>query len=159
MEKEDFDFESAYDEIRDKYSLPEFKRISEDFDIEKISDKKPNFLTRDVRKAINEKIIAYLQLIETLINPNTPPMFVFSILRNISEEDKNSMKDIYKKLSAMQIKVMKLDTIYNEEKEAKFINEIFNMWQDLKLEIYKIMSNFKSSDNDNDTLTKTSYFG
>ncbi|MEK0348131.1 MAG: hypothetical protein QQN44_07365, partial [Nitrosopumilus sp.] len=81
MENEEFDFESAYNELKQKHDLPEFKRLAEDFDIEKISDKEPLFLIREIRRAINEKITAYINLFENLINPNAPPMFIFSILR------------------------------------------------------------------------------
>ena len=159
MENEEINFEEIYSELAQKHGLPEFEKIAEDFDIEKIQDKESIFLIREVRRAINEKIAAYIHLFETLINPSAPPMFVFSILRNISQEDKETIKKIYKAISRTQIEVMKLDTVYKEEEEIKFINETFIIWQELKPIIYKLIERFESSFDEDDTSKKRSYFG
>jgi hypothetical protein len=71
--------------------------LSEDFDIEKVLEKE-GFLLRNIRRAISEKIVAYLHFFETLINPSSPPMFVFSFLKNLNEKDKQGIKDCYKKI-------------------------------------------------------------
>lgn len=158
MEKDKFDFRLKYNELRQKHNLPEFEKLAEDFDIEKIEDKESIFLIREIRRAVNEKITAYLHLFETLINPNTPPMFVFSILRNSSDKNKDTIREIYKILSKIQIKAMKLDTIYKEDIEVKFINETFSTWQELKLRIYKLIENFEANFEENDTSQNRSYF-
>jgi len=159
MENKEFDFESAYNKLKEKHNLPEFKRLAEDFDIEKISDKEPLLLIREIRKTINEKLLAYIHLFETLINPSAPPMFIFSVLRGIKEEDKESIREIYKKLSKLQIEVMKLDTIYSEQGEIKFIKDTFAEWQDLKKIIYKIIENLDENIEKDDSSRKRGYFG
>ena len=158
MEKEEINFKAIYGELAVKHGLPEFEKLAEDFDIEKITDKESSFLVREIRRVINEKILAYINLLENLINPTSPPMFVFSILRNISEKDKTLIKEIYKTLSKTQIETMKLDTIYNEEAEAKFINETFTAWQDIKQVIYKLIEGFESGLEKNEASEKQSYF-
>ena len=159
MENDEINFEEIYNELAQKHSLPQFEKIAEDFDIEKIQDKESIFLIREIRRTINEKIAAYIHLFETLINPTAPPMFVFSILRNISTADKDTIKKIYKALSRTQIEIMKLDTVYNEEDEIKFINETFIIWQELKPTIYKLIERFESSFDEDDSSKKRSYFG
>lgn len=158
MENDEFDLKSAYEELGTKYDLPEFEKLSEDFDVEKNIDKESTFLIRDIRRVAVEKTSAYLQLFETLINPSAPPMFVFSILRNVSSEDKDVIKEIYKILSKLQIEAMKLDIIYNEKSEAKFINEIFNMWQESKPTIYRLIEKFEMNFESDDISKKRSYF-
>jgi hypothetical protein len=159
MEKDEFNFEQVYNELAQKHGLPEFEKIAQDFDIEKIQDKESTFLIREIRRSINEKIAAYLHLFETLINPSSPPMFVFSIIRNISEKDKETIKQIYKALSRTQIEIMKLDTIYNEKEEAKFINETFIIWQEFKPTIMKVIESLEASFETDDAAKKRSYFG
>ena len=159
MEDKEFDIEQEYNELKQKHNLPEFTALAEDFDIEKTQDKETSFLLREIRRAINEKITAYIHLFENLINPNAPPMFIFSILRNVSTKDKDKIKEIYKILSKTQIEIIKLDTIYNETSEVKFINDIFNTWQELKPEIHKLIENFEANFETNDTSKKRSYFG
>ncbi|MFH0711514.1 MAG: hypothetical protein V1889_00115 [archaeon] len=158
MEDKNFDLEKAYNELKQKHSLPEFKKLIQDFDVEKIQDEKPILLIREIRRTINEKIMAYIHLFENLINPNAPPIFIFSILKNISNQDKDTIKEIYKTLSRTQIETMKLDTIYDETAEIKFINDIFNKWQEIKPKIYKLIENFETNFETNDTSKKSSYF-
>ena len=159
MENEEFDFESTYNELKEKHSLPEFKRIAEDFDIEKIAEKESIFLIREIRRTINEKLSAYMHLFETLINPTAPPMFIFSVLRGINGEDKEQIKEIYKELSKLQIEVMKLDTIYSEESEVAFVKKSFDRWQELKKEIYTIIGKFDENIGKEDNSKNRGYFG
>jgi DNA-directed RNA polymerase beta' subunit len=158
MEKSEIDLKKAYSEIAKKHSLPDFEEIAEDFDIEKIQDKETSFLIREIRRAINEKIAAYIHLFENLINPTAPPMFIFSILRKMSKEDKEKIRKIYKALSRTQIEVIKLDTIYNEKNEAQFIKETFIIWQELKPVILKLIESFETSFDEDDSEKQDSYF-
>jgi len=163
MEKEDFDFAAAYSELEKKYGLPEFlpefQKMAEDFDIEKTPEKEPLFLIREIRRAISEKLSAYMHLFETLINPSATPMFIFSILRGIKEEDKELIKKIYKRFTKLQIKVLKLDTIYSEKDEVEFIKTTFNEWQDLKKTIYNLIEKFDENVEKGDSSEKRGYFG
>jgi len=159
MEREDFNLIAAYEELRKKYELPDFQKIAEDFDIEKISEREPLFLAREIRRAISEKLSAYMHLFETLINPSATPMFIFSVLRGIKEEDKELIREIYKKFTKLQIKVLKLDTIYSEKNEAEFIKTSFDEWQDLKKIIYNLMEKFDENVEKGDSSEKKGYFG
>jgi len=158
MENEEFDFESAYNELKEKHNLPDFKRLAEEFDIEKITDKESILLIREIRRTINEKLSAYMHLFETLINPSAPPMFIFSALRGINGEDKEKIKEIYQKISKLQIEVMKLDTIYSAEGEVAFVKKSFDQWQELKKEVYSVIEKFDENVEKEDNLKKRSYF-
>jgi len=158
MDKEEVNLKERYSKVAREYDLPEFEEIIDDFDIEKIQDKEITFFVREIRRAMNEKIVAYIHLFETLINPAGTSIFVFSILRNLSTEDKETIKKIYKALSRTQLDVMKLDTIHKEDEEAKFINETFIIWQELKPQIYKLIKGFESGFDEDDVSKKRSYF-
>ena len=158
MTKEEKEFEEEYLELSKKYSLPEFKGICEDFDIEKILEKESTFLLREIRRAMNEKLAAYINLFETLINPASPPIFVFSILRGIELKDKEKMKEIYKNLARTQLEIMKLDTQYEEVGEARFIIKTFKIWQEAKPKILEIIESFRKNFEKSNESKKTSYF-
>ena len=141
-----------------EYNLPDFDLLAEDFDIEKVFEKESSFLLREVRKIIVEKLSAYLQLFETFMNPGSSPMFVYSVLRNITEEDRDLIKDLYKRLSGYQLRAVRLDTVYNEENEAKFILESFNDWQELKHEVYDILERLEKDSGEKGDSNKNGYF-
>lgn len=146
-----------YRELAKKYNLPEFEKLAEDFDIENI-EKGSSFVLRDVRRAINEKLSAYLHLFEMFLNPGNSPMFIFSMLKNVGDSDKKEIKEIYKILVKSTAEVMKLDTIYNEKKEAEFISNTSKEWNELK---HKILELFKRFDNIdlNNNISSNGYFG
>ncbi|MCK4649700.1 hypothetical protein KAT36_00560 [Candidatus Pacearchaeota archaeon] len=158
MEPKQSDFEAEYNSLKQDHNLPEFEAMAQDFDIEKLYEKETSFLAREIRRAINEKITAYISLFETLINPSSPPMFVFKILKNISPKEKESIQEFYKILSKTQIEIMKLDTVYSEESEVKFIKETFNIWQEVKTKIYTLFESFETNFKDDDISKGRSYF-
>lgn len=160
MEKieEDFDFENVYNDLKKDYKLPDFLKMCEEFDIEKIIDKESRFLLREIRRIMAEKTSAYLHLFETLINPSQSSVFVFSILKDIPNQDKEKMRGIYKELAKIQIKIMKLDSFYNEDQEAIFILKTFNIWQNIKGKILNIINKFEVNFENETPVKKSSYF-
>lgn len=155
---EEFDFEADYEELKKLHNLPDFKSLAEDFDIEKIVDKETIFLAREIRRSINEKITAYIHLFETLINPTSPPMFVFKILKNMSSQEKEQIQEFYKVLSKTQIEIMKLDTMYSEKAEVVFINKNFKVWQEMKIKIHALFISFEKNFEKDDASKDRSYF-
>jgi hypothetical protein len=148
-----------YKKIEDKFHLPAFEKLVEDFDIEKISEKEEGLLIRDVRRAIAEKIAGYLHLFEMLMNPSSPPMFVFSFMKNLSEQDKKEIKEIYKELARIQISTIKLDTVFDEKSEGEFIKKSYSKWQDLKKKVYSLVEIFEKEFEKNSETKEKSYFG
>ena len=151
--------EEEYRELQKKYSLPDFNALNEDFDIERIAEKETDFILKNIRRAINEKLSAYASLFETLTNPQSASMLIFSILKNATSEDKKKIKGIYQELSKLQISIMKLDTIYDEEAEAKFITNANSVWQKSKQEIHNIFEKFEKDFELEGGPKETSYFG
>ncbi len=148
-----------YSKIEEKFGLPQFQKMMEDFDIEKLLEKEEGLLIRDVRRVVSEKIGAYLHFFETLINPSSPPMFVFAFMKNLSEQNKKEIKAIYRELSKLQIATIKLDTIYDEREELKFIKEAYSVWQNLKKKVYTLVEIFENEFEKNAETKEKSYFG
>lgn len=150
-----------YDSLKTKYSLPDFEELIIEFDIEKIAEKEKesSLVLREVRRGINEKISAYMHLFETFMNPSSGPVFVFSMLKNIADSDKKKIKEIYQRLAKIEIGVFKLDTIYSEENEAKFIKSIAGEWAALKKEIYTLIEKLDEEFSIVEDKVSKGYFG
>jgi len=148
-----------YEKLQEKYHLPEFQELAEDFDIEKAQERKTSFLLREIRIIMNDKLTSYAQLFENLINPSSSSILIFTILKVTDEKDKEQIKEIYKKLSKIQIKIITLDTIYNEENEADFIKQVFAQWQVIKKDINNLLEKFEKNFDLNNTPAKRGYFG
>ena len=148
-----------YKEIQEKYNLPVFEKLNEDFHIEKIAENETELLIREVRRFMADRFFNYLRFIESFLNPVNVPMFVFSVIKIITPKEKDKLTEIYKKLAKIEVDLIELDIQFSEQKEVQFIKESYKMWQGIKKDMLKIIDVIKNNwDNKNETDNK-GYFG
>ena len=82
------DVKKEYEKFKEKYNLPEFKKLNEDFYIERASDVETDFLLREIRKFISDRYSNYMRFVEAILNPVNSPMFIFSVIKLLGKEDK-----------------------------------------------------------------------
>jgi hypothetical protein len=142
-------FKEEYSKIQKKYNLPDFKKLNEDFQIEKAAEIKTDYLLREVRKFMADKLSNYLRFVEMLLNPVNVPMFIFYFVKSVNADDKKKLSESYKKLAKIEINLIEADVIFSEQKEAEFIKESYKTWQEVKKDIMKIIDSVKINwDND-----------
>ncbi|MEK6845108.1 MAG: hypothetical protein AABX44_02530 [Nanoarchaeota archaeon] len=127
-----------YLKIQKKYNLPSFNKLNEDFKIEKIAQEETELLVREIRESTGETLENFLRFVEAILNPVNVPMFLFPVIKSLSTEEKNKLSEIYKKLSKLEMEAMKLID-YSEKKEAEFIKNSYNLWQEIKKDFVKII--------------------
>src|SRR3989344_8012233 len=111
-----------YNQLKEKYELPEFSKLNETFDIEEI-DSETELILRKIRKNVGEKMANYSRFTEIILNPSNAPIFFFKILKKLDNADKDSLSKIYELLGNYELKSLSLDIDYNEKNEAEFIKE------------------------------------
>ncbi len=162
MSKEKSDLEKLkkdYIKIQSKYNLPSFEKLNEDFQIEKALESETDILIREIRKFMADKFSNYLRFVEAILHPVNTPMFVFSIVKSLTADEKNKLSEIYKELVKIEIKLIELDLKFVEKKEADFIKEAYETWQGLKDDFLGIIESVtKNFDNKIDRDNK-GYFG
>lgn len=162
VDKSDLDIlKECYEVIQKEFSLPDFDDLNEDFGVEKIKDEDTDFLIREVRKNISDKFSGYLRFIETLLSPGNAQMFVFAMLKILDNNDKAILQKVYKKLAKKEIEVIELDLKYDSSKEAEFIKTSYELWNEVKEDLLKIVIKIKDNWSFNgDNSTKSgNYFG
>lgn len=152
------ELKNQYEPLRKKYGLPVFEKLNEDFDIEKAQDKETNYLLREFRREVTDKVAAFLRFFELFLNPQAAPLFVLGMLKNLSLHEKDIIMKIYKELVALEIEAVNLDIKYSEKTEAEFIKYSFKRWQILKPELEKIGNGLKRMQV-KPSKNKRSYFG
>ena len=130
---------TEYLELHNKHRLPSFKEMNEDFYIEKIAENETDILIREIRRMVGDRLANYMRFIENLLNPVNVPMFVFSVIKLIGVEEKNKLQEIYKKLIQNEIKFVERDLEFEENKEAEFIRQSYELWQEIKKELANIL--------------------
>lgn len=153
------DLKKNYAKIQKQYDLPSFDELNKDFQIEKVAEGETDFLIREIRKFMADKFSNYLRFIEAILNPVNAPMFIFSIIKSIGIEEKNKLTDIYGKLSKTEIRLIKLDINFAEEKEADFVKESYKMWQEIKKDILDVLEVMKNNLGNKTEVNGKGYFG
>jgi len=158
-EKKLDDFKIEYGKLQSKYSLPGYKEMNEDFNIERISDIETEYVLREIRKFIADRFSNYMRFVEAILNPSNAPMFVFSVIKLLGKEDKKLLDETYKMFVKIEVQLIELDISYNEENEARFIIQSYKDWQKIKESVLKIISTIKKNWENKTENNNKGYFG
>ena len=141
MEKEESleKLKKKYSEIQKKFGLPDFDELNREFQIEKISIEETDYLVREIRKFLADKFSNYMRFVEALLNPSNSPLFVFSIVKSLNVEDKESLQEVYKKFAKIEVDLVEIDLDFSEEKEVEFIKESYKIWKSIKKSLLEIV--------------------
>ena len=157
MKDEKFDIKEEYSKL--KHILPKFEDLDDEFEISNASIKNKNFLLRNIRRRVNEKVIFYCRIIEGLIYPNSNNIVGMLEIKFFDEEEKNNLSKIYKKLMQFERESLSIDVNPDDKKDVEYINTVFKQWRQYKEELIKITKKMKDSWKMQEEITKDSYFG
>ena len=152
-------FKKEYSVLETKHKLPTFDQLNRDFQIEKIAEVETDFLIREIRKAISDKPYTYLRFVETLINPANAPMSVLSLVKTLGADEKDKLTEIYKKLVRNEVMLIEADIDFSEDKEVKFINETYKIWQEIKKDLLEVLEVVNKSWDNKPESNGKNYFG
>ena len=128
-----------YSKIQKKHSLPSFEEMNREFQIEKISETETEHLIREVRRYMSEKFSNYMRFVEVVLNPTNVPMFIFSIVKAITQEERNKLVAVYKKLSKIEVDLIEVDLVFSEKKEADFIKNSHKTWHEIRDDLLSVV--------------------
>ncbi len=148
-----------YEPLRKKYSLPSFDELNEDFMIEQIADSDTDFLIREIRRHVADKISNILRVLDILISPSNTPMFLIPAIRAISKEDKCILEKIYAALSKNAFSCVKMDLSYSLDEEVKYIKDSYLFWKSIKGDLYKVFENIELNWDKKSEKSNSCYFG
>lgn len=131
-----------YTDLAKKYSLPTFKALNDEFEIDKI-DKETDNLLRLIRKVMMEKIVHSLTFLEMLLNPVNVPRIYLLFIKSLNSEDKTIIDKIYEKFGELSIQSLHLEIDSSDQKEAEMIKRIFNTWKEMKPYFLNLLMNKK----------------
>jgi hypothetical protein len=148
-----------YKSFQEKYSLPDFKFLNENFEIENVLSEETEIFIKRIRKQMTEKISVGLRALEMFTNPQNSPIFIFNIIKSFSASDKELINELYKKFSEFEIDAFGLENSYDEKKEVEFIKRISGEWTEISGDFDKIYRAMKSGHKQDSKKNEKSYFG
>jgi hypothetical protein len=144
--------------LRKKYSLPDYKSLNQEFDIEDINSDSELILVK-IRIKMYEKIDSYAKLIESMLQPDSNLTSLYEI-HYMTDEQKENAYALFKRLVKIT-RYSNLVSVDNKEDEnAQFIKEAYKEWsaikKDVKNHIKRLVNVWKRETDIKDDL---SYFG
>ncbi len=153
------EFKETYEELRKVHNLPDFRYLNENFELESLSGEETDLLIRKIRKQIVERIYYNTRALETFLNPQNAPMFIFNIIKGFSEAEQEHIRDLYNKLAEFEIEAFGLEIEYNEKKEVEFIKKIHSFWPFFTEGMKRIYDSMKSNYKQESKKQSKSYLG
>lgn len=142
------ELKERYKNLQERYNLPPFEELNQEFYIEKIAEMETDFLTREIRRFIADKFYNYIRFVETILNPANAPMFIFSVIKSMTPEDRKKFGELYERLAEIDIELIKLDIESSEKKDAEFINHVSVSWKEIKRELIDVIGRLKKGDSE-----------
>ncbi len=124
-----------YNVIKKKFSLPDYDKLNYEFEISSIEEE--DFLLRQIRKKIVEKIHRFLDAIQPIVQPEA----VVSDVQESEYFEENELRkvfDLYRQLKILDKKALELSADEDDEETAEFISYVFKIWPDMKKQMKEI---------------------
>ena len=125
-----------YEELKKKYSLPDFEELNKEFEISIIEYE--DFLLREIRKKIADKINTMCEFFEDLLSPDNTIANLYEY-KAFNDAEREDVFRLYKRLKVLEKLSLELSLNHDEKKDAEFINEFFSSWESIKNKIIKII--------------------
>lgn len=123
-----------YKILQQKYKLPSFDELDDEFEIRKIDT--GLFLLKEIRRVILQKLDFSVALIEPILNPSPSSLHSYIETKFFAKQNIEPLFDFYKKVWHWLHKGISVS--YLEEKdEAQWINDVWKAWPEIKKEIAK----------------------
>ena len=139
-EKDIEKLKKVYNELKKKYSMPEFSEMNNNFGIEELSeDSDTEYFLRRLRLCIVERIVGLLRVLESIMNPSNSPIFIHVIAKNLDNNSKSVIEELYKEGCGIEIRSITESLLeYSEKSEAELIKEIISKWTVMKPKINRL---------------------
>ena len=146
-----------YKKLAKKYDLPDYDKLNSQFEIGSIESNE--FLLRDIRKKIGEKMGIYSRNLDSILHPEATLTDLYES-KFFTDEEKNKIFQIYKKLMILNRTSLVVSTVLQDTEEVKFINKASNEWDSFLKEFKKIFEKLKDLWKvDTDIKEHLEYFG
>ena len=124
----------SYETLKKKHpQLPQFEQINSEFEI--LTIEKEEFLLREIKRKIGEKIEPVLELLERLIVPDGNSFTDLHECQCYTKQEKKQILDVFRKLMQQHRMLLHSDLILEDENDALLISKITEDWKTARKEI------------------------
>lgn len=148
----------TYGKLRKKCKLPPYDEVNDELEIADFESE--NFLLRQIRKKIVERIEIITTAFGSVLQPSTDSLVDMHECRFFDDKDKKKMIAIYKKLMILNRSALEADIEHDDKEETALINDFFKGWQTIKKDALPFIKKMKTCwEKETEIEEKLEYFG
>lgn len=149
---------ATYEKYMKKYNLPSYNDVNNELEISTIEEE--DFLLRQIRKKIAERIETITMSISSILQPSAESLTDMHECKFFGDKDKKKMIEIYKKLMIINRMALEADISHDDKTEASVINEFFKTWAEMKKDVVHFLAKMKACwEKETEIEEKLEYFG
>ena len=136
------EIKTLYQNLSKKHNLPDYDKLNNDFEI--FSIEHTEFLLREIRRKISEKVESYIKTLTGVMQADSSfaDMYEASAL---TEQEHESAFKLFKRLMNLDRYSIEISIDETDEKTAEFIKNIEKEWPKLKKEFKSIVNKLKTN--------------
>ncbi len=154
--------EKLYGKLKEKYGiLPDFKNLDLEFEISSVKERDINekYFSRMIRRRMYEKFYSFSSGLLSILTPQTPSIILAHEHKFLTNEDRDKIMDVIKKLIRMEREYLILETEFDEKKDVEFITSGLETWFGVKPTIKDIITIMRDSWSKKESFKVEDYFG
>lgn len=137
------ELETEYIKLRKKYpSLPNYQILDKEFEIEAHMPEREvpsNYTSRAISNSVSNYLSIFIEYLHNLIFPNPSSLIIMEESKIYSEDEKQIIEDLLKKIVQITRKNLILSVDKDEKEDAKFITKSVSEWKVIKKKLLKIL--------------------
>lgn len=138
------DILKEYKTLQGKYKeLPNFEDLDKEFELSNIDKKE--FLTRLIRRKMNDKLIFFCRILEGILYPTERSPLSAYESQFFDEQTKQELAKTHKLMMIYERKSLLLDVDVSEQKDIDFILELWKAWTSFKGELSQTVGKMEKS--------------
>jgi hypothetical protein len=148
----------TYEKLKKKFNLPDYEEVNNELEISSVESE--DFLLRQIRKKISERIETITTELGSILQPSAESLTDMHECRFFDDKEKKKMIETYKKLMIISRTGLEAEIGCDDRKDADMINNFFKEWKSLKKDVLAFMKKMKTCwEKETEIEEKLEYFG
>ncbi len=132
----------AYEKLKKEFGiLPDYDKINKEFEISTIE--KTDFLLREIKRKIAQRIEPVMDLLERTINPDPNSFSDLCECRCFTNGEKRQIIDVFRHLMEQYRSLLETDLIGEDKLDAETIRKIYDIWLQEKKQVLPFLKKIR----------------
>lgn len=134
----------AYEKARKDHSvLPQYDELNHEFELFVIDH--PDFILRQVKRRMAEKLDTFASLLESLISPDPGSLTQMYECRVFTDAERKLMVELYRHIMSSYRLLLETDLFADDKTDAETIRKVFDMWSADKKQLLPFVKKVRDS--------------